>query len=345
MKNNQSLKIKRIGAFIGSATSVAFALVVSQFGSAAYAQDISSGAPAAAAVTPQPFKAIQVGHAENGLLLSVTAADKRLIAVGGNGAIISSNDGVQWKQMPSPVDVTLTGVAFADGKHGWAVGHDALILYTADGGETWSIQNFQPDLNSPMFAVVAISPTQALAVGAFGTLKSTSDAGASWKDVEAPALSTEKYHLNGIAQLPQQGFIVVGEGGLAGYSSDGLQWKRLSVPYTGSLFGVAPWGENGAIAYGMGGNVFTTDDVKENHWKKLNMPVGSSFFGSFPLPDGKLGLVGGENKTVVVDRSGAATVISSASEGGQATALAGGVSRDGQLIVVGERGVRRISQK
>ena len=39
-----------------------------------------------------------------------------------------------------PVSSDLTAVFFVDDKQGWAVGHDGVILHTADGGETWALQ-------------------------------------------------------------------------------------------------------------------------------------------------------------------------------------------------------------
>ena len=30
---------------------------------------------------------------------------------------------------------------------GWAVGHDATILHTKDGGKNWTIQQFLPELD------------------------------------------------------------------------------------------------------------------------------------------------------------------------------------------------------
>ncbi|WP_069234400.1 YCF48-related protein [Burkholderia sp. MSMB175] len=75
------------------------------------------------------------------LLVDVTQAGKRLVAVGDMGLIVHSDDwGVSWAQSPSPTSVMLTAVAFADERNGWAVGHDGVILATLDGGATWQRQ-------------------------------------------------------------------------------------------------------------------------------------------------------------------------------------------------------------
>src|SRR5690606_23612359 len=63
------------------------------------------------------------------LLLDVTHAGKRLVAVGDRGHILFSEDaGRNWVQARVPSRQLLTAVYFVDDKHGWAVGHDAQIL-------------------------------------------------------------------------------------------------------------------------------------------------------------------------------------------------------------------------
>ena len=77
-------------------------------------------------------------RALRGLMLDVTRAGARLVAVGEYGAIVYSDDsGKNWRQAAVPVQVTLTAVHFPSPQRGWAVGHDAVILHTEDGGATW----------------------------------------------------------------------------------------------------------------------------------------------------------------------------------------------------------------
>lgn len=77
-------------------------------------------------------------HPERSLLLDITRAGSRLVAVGEQGTIIWSDDqGEQWQQADVPVSVLLTAVAFTDSNNGWAVGHDGAILRSSDRGETW----------------------------------------------------------------------------------------------------------------------------------------------------------------------------------------------------------------
>lgn len=75
------------------------------------------------------------------LLLDITTAGKRLVVAGERGIILYCDDeGSSWQQANVPTIQMLTGVYFVDERRGWAVGHDGLILVSADGAASWRIQ-------------------------------------------------------------------------------------------------------------------------------------------------------------------------------------------------------------
>jgi photosystem II stability/assembly factor-like uncharacterized protein len=79
--------------------------------------------------------AIESPKAAKGLMIDVVHAGKRLVAVGDRGHILYSDDqGSTWTQAKVPTRQLLTAVFFIDDKQGWAVGHDAQILSSSDGG-------------------------------------------------------------------------------------------------------------------------------------------------------------------------------------------------------------------
>lgn len=319
------------------ATALALAIVI---GRAFADQEVATPlSPAAAA----PIPALLVASAERSMLLGVAKAGDHIVAVGGNGVIVRSADAKSWRQVNSPVDTALNAVVFSDRTHGWAVGHDAVILGTSDGGVTWAIQNFQPDLNAPIFSVLALSNEKVLAVGAFGLIKQTEDGGKTWKDVDAPAISSDKLHLNGIAKINSGKLVVAGERGLVGVSADGLQWSRIATPYEGSFFGVLPWGDKGAIIYGMRGNVYLCDDLDAANWKKVETSTTASFFGGEVLAGGVVLLTGSENTALKIQPSGIVSAIRRpAGRGGAENSLTGSLKTALAEIVVGESGVEVI---
>lgn len=319
------------------ATALALAIFI---GRAFADQEVATPlSPAAAA----PIPALLVAGAERSMLLGVANAGDHIVAVGGNGVIVRSTDAKSWRQVNSPVDTALNALAFSDRMHGWAVGHDAVILGTSDGGVTWAIQNFQPDLNAPIFSVLALSNERVLAVGAFGLIKQTEDGGKTWKDVDAPAISSDKLHLNGIAKINSGKLVVAGERGLVGVSADGLQWSRIATPYEGSFFGVLPWGDKGAIIYGMRGNVYLCDDLDAASWKKVETSTTASFFGGEVLAGGVVLLTGSENTALKIQPSGIVSAIGRpAGRGGAENSLTGSLKTASAEIVIGESGIEVI---
>ena len=83
--------------------------------------------------------AVKSPRATGSVLLDVTRAGQRLVAVGERGHVLYSDDnGQNWQQGAVPVSVTLTAVHFPGAQKGWAVGHDGVVLHSQDGGENWS---------------------------------------------------------------------------------------------------------------------------------------------------------------------------------------------------------------
>ena len=85
------------------------------------------------------------------MLLDITRAGDRLVAVGASGLIIVSDDsGDSWRQAEVPVSATLTAVDFPAPETGWAAGHAGVILHTTDGGDSWALQHDGRDYNAAL---------------------------------------------------------------------------------------------------------------------------------------------------------------------------------------------------
>jgi photosystem II stability/assembly factor-like uncharacterized protein len=297
-------------------------------------------APPAPAVAIKPHPADIQLLASKGLMLDVTNTGERLIAVGDHGAILASLDGKLWAQVEVPVQAPLTAVYFVDAKNGWAVGHDASILRTQDGGKSWSLQNFQPELEKPLLDVLFIDNQHGFAIGAYGMFKETLDGGETWSDV-TNEIQAPELHLNSITRLGNGDVFIAGEQGTLGVSSDqGKTWTKLTSPYEASMFGALPVGDKGALIFGLRGNIFVSKDVRTDNWTKVETGNVSTLYGGAVSPDGHLLMTGLNGITWITDADGGniKTVPTPV-----ATSQSSIVAWKGGLIMVGESGITAIS--
>lgn len=202
--------------------------------------------PVAAKLVPKAtharFMAIAINHEGDAL------------AVGERGIIIRSTDnGSTWKQMPSPVDITLASVTFETSQRVWAVGQASSILRSDDGGKTWKIVRYKPsDLR--YYLKVAIREGVLHVLSSDGELWLSRDAGANW---EMSLLENGETipHLFSLAFVGQAGLISAERGSVFMRGKSDEPWKPLAIAYNGSFFGVIPFADQ-FLLFGMSGRVF-----------------------------------------------------------------------------------------
>lgn len=258
--------------------------------------------------------AMQTELAARSMLSAVARAGDRLVAVGERGHIILSDDqGLSWRQAPSPVSVTLTAVCFADEQRGWAVGHRGAILHTTDGGTSWSLQldgqrfaeialqqareqdselEYSAEMlvedgaDKPFLDVQCLGRQTVVAVGAYGLGVRSSDGGSNWHPLLALMQGTEQSHVNAMLALGDALYLAGEMGGL--YRSDALvsQVERLEQPYEGSYFGLLGSRQQ-LLAFGLRGHAFVSRDAGQ-HWQQLPVPTSQSLTAGTLLADGAL---------------------------------------------------------
>ena len=273
--------------------------------------------------------------ASESLLLDAVNAGPRFVAVGERGHVLASLDGHDWVQAEVPTRATLTAVTFADEAHGWAVGHDAVIVHTDDGGQTWSLQNFEPELERPFLDVLFLTPQRGFAIGAYSLFYETSDGGQTWTEHETPVREDE-WHFNAITRLDNGHLVIVGESGTVAVSSDaGETWTSAPSPYAGSYFDAVPFGDAGFMIIGLRGNAYWTTSAEDIVWTQVETGTGQTLLGGASLPGGG---------AVIVGLNG--TVLKTVNNGRAMERLPNGVGvslnsvlvNNGRLLAVGDRG-------
>lgn len=312
---------------------------------------------------PKPSEMMSL--APESLLLDMDIAGDHIVAIGERGHALVSSNGEAFEQKQTPTRATLTSVDFATPTKGWVVGHDAVILATTDAGQTWELQNWEPELESPLLDVLFLDAQRGFAIGAYGLFKKTTDGGRSWEDVDNN-ITINEWHLTSMTRLNDGALLIAGEaGGMALSRDEGETWVQLESPYEGSFFGALPWGDKGALVYGLRGNAFVTEalpalDAVEDvsavdpisgsdaaemalpsaEWTRLNTDTTQSFMGGRILPNGMAALVGVNGTIVLVQSGDTVKRVDNEVTLGFSAVLPHG---DGELLVSGEGGTHLYS--
>ncbi len=301
--------------------------------------------------------AVESRLAATSLLLDGAAAGSRLIVVGERGHVLFSDDeGVTWTQAQVPVQVMLTAVRMHDAQTGWAVGHDAVILRTRDGGETWQLVHDAPQAQLPLLDVWFRDADSGFAVGAFGTFLATADGGDTWtcrngcweenddETVTGPPLLhavesdfEDDFHLNAITPAGPGRLFLAGESGVLYRSDDdGERWRALPSPYRGSWFGALALDADTVLVAGLRGRLFRSEDAGEN-WTQIETGTTATLTDLVQVkPD--LMLITGLAGALLTSRDKGLSVSYRPlpSRQGLSTALA---TAGGSVVLVGESGV------
>ncbi|SFM97832.1 YCF48-related protein [Dokdonella immobilis] len=151
------------------------------------------------------------------------------VAVDQQGIVYRSTDaGASWTAaISAPVDLTAADLHFETPTQGWVVGQgfgSAALFHTLDGGDFWTpVTDFLGT-----YVAVDFAGANGWAVASYGILQRTSDAGASWTEVQLPGSG---FSIRDIDFWDTDTGYVVGGSGYAARSDDGgATWHTLPVP-------------------------------------------------------------------------------------------------------------------
>lgn len=283
--------------------------------------------------------------AEKSLLLAGAATQDSLVVVGSRGhVLVSQDDGDSWTQSKVPSRVALTSVYFADESNGWAVGHDAIILRTVDGGLNWERVHYAPEQEKPLLAVrFNDNGATGYAYGAYGYVLKSIDSGKTWaeKSFGDEDGEPDDFHINAVAKSKSGTLYLAAEAGAAYRSGDqGGSWERIYAAYEGSFFGVLPLVEDSLLMYGLQGHVFRSDDAGES-WAQIDTTSTATLNGGTILKDGTIVIVGNEG-VMLVSKTGGRT-FTQANLDDRKSISDVVATQDGGAMLIGEMGVRKLS--
>lgn len=239
--------------------------------------------------------AVRMTRISKGLLLDVTTAGPRVVAVGEQGRIVYSDDaGASWTQAEVPVCVTLTALCFPTAQKGWAVGHDGVVLHSSDSGKTWVKQIDGSQLNAGAYAQIErltgdVSQRETTSID---TGQASIDRGALTiylKDLKLIATEGATWPFLDVWFSDEREGFAVGAFGMAFQSVDGgVTWEPIldRLPNFKGLhyYGIAPVGKDLFLA-GEAGGLFRSEDMGKS-WEPLDAPYEGTFFGIIGSLDG-----------------------------------------------------------
>lgn len=235
-----------------------------------------AGDPMALPAETQPLAAKSL------VLDLVRAGDARLVAVGERGQILLSDDGSTWRQAAVPLRSTLTA-ASAVGNHVWAVGHDGVVIHSADAGDSWQVQRRDPwapaddgvehDLRQgvPLLDVLFTDADNGIAIGAYSLMLTTRDGGRTWNAGRIDVIGEDAS-----AAASADDLEIDDDDGMASdvFSAEDLAIGQESDPH---LNAIARTGSGGFVIVGERGAVFHSRDG--TRWERTQLPYDGSMFG------------------------------------------------------------------
>lgn len=312
--------------------------------------------------------AVQGAQAQHAVLLGITRAGERLVAVGERGIVLFSDDnGEHWQQASVPVSSTLTAVQFVDARQGWAVGHAGVVLHSADGGASWQLQldglraaqleldaakaaNDEPrqsnaerlvqdGADKPLLALYFRDARHGLVVGAYGLALHTDDGGATWTSWMDRLPNPRGLHFYAVAGQGQQLFLAGEQGLLLGSQDGGTSVQALSSPYEGSYFSLALLPDGAVVVGGLRGKLFRSRDHGTS-FQALANPVPISINAALVTPHNLL-LVNQAGGLLQSDLS--ADALRPLPSGARMPLSAVAQAADGSLVAVGVAGPLRLA--
>lgn len=277
-------------------------------------------APSAADPFVDPLDVAAVVHRDidGRPLMAVANAGERLVAVGMRGLVVVSEDaGKHWTQVPVPVRSDLLALSFPTASDGWAVGHDGVVLHTADGGRSWVKQfdgrmasvalpaayrkridagektlqpfldqlvlNYRAGPSMPFLGVCFTDPLHGMAVGAFGMAIATDDGGKTWTPALERIDNPQFLHLDAVRAIAGVRYIVGEQGHIYREQADTGRFAAIDTGYSGSFFGVAGQGDI-VLAYGLKGTLYRSDD-RGASWHAVNTSLRGAMTSAAWMPD------------------------------------------------------------
>lgn len=285
--------------------------------------------------------------ADRSPMLALAQAGTRMVAAGVHGLVLLSDDyGISWRQARDvPTQAMLTGLFFFNENDGFAVGQDAVILETHDGGETWALRYVDINRGLPLFAVHFLSADHGIAVGALGLVLETKNGGRNWSERLLRRFDYSDLNLNRIVELDGALYVASQFGVVYRSASEAASFQPVQSPSQADFWAalVLP---NGTLAFGGANGELWRVRADLNGWTQVQTETDGGITALALTLDGRLAVAGLDGYlAVTLPRDESLTRITRVEgmSNFEPSALIAGPR--GALVLGGARGLRLIDDR
>lgn len=292
-------------------------------------------------LSPAEMRVNEIQNPEKLPIIAAQCAGDRVISVGEYGSVMVfdpvADKARQAKQVPTRA--SLTAVSFIDQRHGWAVGHQGVILQTRDGGDNWSLLQADPEFEA-FFSVLFLNENKGLIGGRFATLMRTEDGGQSWKKLSiSDDPEAEEAHLFDLFSDGQGKIYAASEfGNVLVTEDEGSSWRTLETGFGGSLWAGIADTKGTIVTVGMVGAIYRSSDFGES-WEAIDVNSQASFTDVVRLKNGDIVAVGLNGVVAISRDEGKSFTVAQRDDRASLTAVGCGV--DNKPVLFSKAGLVR----
>jgi photosystem II stability/assembly factor-like uncharacterized protein len=176
-------------------------------------------------------------------------------------------------------------VYFLNQYTGWAGANNATVFKTTNGGESWSPQNFSPNITVVSFYFV--NQNTGWAVGYNGLIFKTTNAGVDWVRQYHNAVNATQFRSVVFTDnTGMNGWIAGYNGVILKTTNGGDNWYKQNVPHTGDFTSIRFINSLTGWAAGSNGKIIKTTDGGLTGFTSLSSEVPSDYYveQNYPNP-------------------------------------------------------------
>tara|TARA_B100000809_G_C15120256_1_gene524014 strand:- start:92 stop:2716 length:2625 start_codon:yes stop_codon:yes gene_type:complete len=180
-------------------------------------------------------------------------------AIGDNGVIVQTTDGINWANINSGTTKNLNNIGYFNDSTAIIIGDSGTILKSIDGGNNW-IPIFSVTLAN-LANIYTVNDSVAYVVGSNSTILKTVDGGSTWISLQPFSPSTFE---SCITTQNGNTFAAGTEGSIFRSEDSGLNWQMLNTGITEHLYSVQFPTDSIGYAVGEQGTILKTTDKGDN---------------------------------------------------------------------------------